>query len=278
MTETNETIEAVTEKPEYAPVEITLETLLESGAHFGHKVDRWNPKMLPYIYGKKGDVHVINLDLTVNYWAKTAPMIKKAASRGATFMFVGTKEQARGAVQEAATRCGAYYINNRWLGGTLTNFETIRRSISKMDRLETLLKKADEPGSDIRIGKKEKLQITRKIDKIAVNLAGVRDMKRVPDFIFVVDVSRDSIAVEEARKLGVPVIALVDTNADPSLIDFPIPTNDDSRRAIELFTNAVADQIALGRLSFNPKARGQEGKPEFTKKDSFVAVEIQPQA
>ena len=230
----------------YQPVKVTLDALLSAGAHFGHKVERWNPRMLPFIYGKKGGVHVINLDITLDYWQKTAPRIKEAAAQGKTFLFVGTKEQAGEVVKSAAERCGAFYINYRWLGGALTNFQTIKRSIAKMDALEDLLKKADDDKSEVRLGKKEKLQITRKLEKLSVNLGGIRKMRRIPDYIFIVDINRDSIAVQEARKLHVPVIALVDTNSDPTFVDLPIPTNDDSRRAIELFVNAVADQVAAG--------------------------------
>lgn len=254
----------------YKAVDVTLDALLAAGAHFGHKVERWNPRMLPFIFGKKGGVHVINLDITLDYWQKTAPKIKAAAAQGKTFLFVGTKEQAGDVVKSAAERCGAFYINYRWLGGALTNFQTMKRSISKMDALEQLLKKADDEKSEVRLGKKEKLQITRKLEKLSVNLGGIRKMRRIPDYIFIVDINRDAIAVQEARKLHVPVIALVDTNSDPTFVDWPIPTNDDSRRAIELFVNAVSDQVAAGVKEASKQAAAAK-KAKQVKKKPVVA-------
>lgn len=260
-------------------VEVTIESLLEAGAHFGHKIERWNPKMLPFIYGKKGDIHVINLDLTLEYWKKAAPVIQKAAEDGSSFLFVGTKEQAREAVKQAAEDAEVFYVNYRWLGGALTNFETIRRSIARMNKLEELLIKAEDPESEVRLAKKEILQIKRKLEKLSANLAGVRKMKRIPDYMFVVDINRDSIAIQEAKRLHIPVIALVDTNTDPSLVDYPIPTNDDSKRAIELFTSAVAEQIKKGRkASRRNNAQAVEAKTEVAQEEPEMETAASPAA
>ena len=266
-------------KKEYTPVQVTLESLLAAGAHFGHKAENWNPQMLPYIYGKRNNVYVINLDLTVDYWRKAQEAVKKAASEGKTFLFVGTKDQAREAVQEAAERCGAFYINYRWLGGALTNFETIKKSINRMSKMESLLEKAEDPESDIKLGKKERLEIRRKLEKLSVNLGGIRDMKRPPDVIFIVDINKDSIAVQEAKRLHIPIVALIDTNTDPMLVDYKIPSNDDSKRAISLFANAVSDAVVAGRKlqkKAAPKSKDSAAKKSTAKKateDEAVATE-----
>ena len=242
----------------YTPVEVSLKSLLEVGAHFGHSVECWNPKMLPFIYGKRNNVHVINLDLTLTYWERCADAIRKFASEGKKFLFVGTKDQAQSIVKEAAERCGSFYVNYRWLGGALTNFETMKRSIRKMEKMEELLHKAADPESEIKLAKKEQLKIKKDLEKLSVNLDGIRKMRGIPDLMFVVDIKKDSIAVEEARKLAIPVIALVDTNVDPELITFPVPSNDDSKKAIHLFVNAVADQILAGRNLHSSKSEREE--------------------
>ena len=260
---------------DYKPVDVNLETLLEAGAHFGHQAEKWNPKMLPFIYGKKNNVHIINLDLTLDYWKKAKQIVKTYAEQGKSFLFVGTKEQSREIVANAAIRCGEFYINNRWLGGTLTNHETIKRSIKKMNSLEDLLKRSEEPDSKIKINKKEKLYINRFIDKLSANLSGIREMKKAPDVVFVVDIKRDAIAVDEAVRLHIPVIALVDTNTDPRIIRHPIPANDDSKKTIELFANAIADVIILGKASYERSFSQTQGankgrKNRDTKKSEIV--------
>ena len=235
---------------EYKPVTVSIKSLLEAGAHYGHKTDKWNPKMLPYIFAERNGVHIINLDLTLQFWEKARKFILDVTSRGGLVLFVGTKQQAFGMVKQAAERCGAFYINNRWLGGTLSNFETIRNSINRMKKMEELLIEAEKKDTKIRIGKKERLSISKQVSKLAVNLGGIRDMKKVPDLIFVVDINKEDIAVSESRRLRVPVVALVDTNTDPNLVSFPIPANDDAARTLALFINAVADAVIEGREAF----------------------------
>ncbi len=221
--------------------EISVKTLLEAGVHFGHQTRRWNPKMTPYIFGAKDKIHIINLD-------KTAVMLKEAlkfagdiAADGGRVLFVGTKRQASERVAEAATKCGQYFVNHRWLGGMLTNWKTISQSLKKLETLENRLK--DE---NITLKKKEILNIERKIEKLKRALGGVRNMGGLPSLLFVLDVIVDKTAVEEAKVLGIPVIGICDTNADPSNIDFPIPGNDDSVKAIDLYCSAMESAIIEG--------------------------------
>jgi small subunit ribosomal protein S2 len=233
-----------------APVEINIRTLLEAGAHYGHQKDKWNPKMIPYIYGVKNRINIINLDKTLKLWDKAKNFIINTTTEGGTVLFVGTKIQARQIVKDEAERCGAFHITRRWLGGTLTNFQTIRNSIDRMKKLEELLKKSDETNSDVKISKKEKLSISRDLEKLYGNIGGVRSMKRVPDVLFVLDVNKEHIAVTEAKKMKIPVVALVDTNVDPDFIDYPIPSNDDASRTLKLFIKAIADAIIEGSKQY----------------------------
>ena len=221
--------------------------MLEAGAHFGHKAERWNPKMLPYIFGVRNRVHIINLDTTLECWQKARKYIVEVASRGGKVLFVGTKQQAREAVKEAAERCGAYYVNNRWLGGTLSNLATIRNSISRMNKLNELVKKSETKDSGVRIAKKERMSIAKQVGKLMVNLGGITEMNRQPDLVFIVDICKETIAISESLKLHIPVVALADTNSDPTKIQFPIPCNDDAVGAITLFLNAVADAVIEGK-------------------------------
>jgi len=230
-----------------------MRSLLDAGAHFGHKAEKWNPKMLPFIYGKRNHIHIINLDLTLELWARARKFISDVASRGGNILFVGTKQQSRELVKEAAERCGGFYVNHRWLGGTLSNFETIRNSIARMGKLEELLRASEDKESKIKLSKKERLGITREISKLAVNLQGIRSMKKLPDVIFAVDILKERIAVSEAKNLRIPLVALVDTNADPSEVTFPIPANDDAVRTIKLFVNAVSDAFNEGRLIYQAR-------------------------
>ncbi|MCB0331974.1 MAG: 30S ribosomal protein S2 [Bdellovibrionales bacterium] len=250
-------METTPKTPEnYEPVEITLQTLLDAGAHYGHQASRWNPKMMPYIYGERNDVHILNLDMTLNLWRKAAKVLEDIANRGGMVLFVGTKLQGRDLVKQAAERCGAFSITQRWLGGTLSNFETVKRSINRMKKLEELLLQANDGESKVKINKKEKLNISRQLQRLEDNLGGIRNMRHLPDALFVIDINRESIAVSEARKLHIPVIALVDTNVDPTVIDYPIPSNDDATKTIRLFVNAAADAVQRGRQAF--LARGPE--------------------
>jgi small subunit ribosomal protein S2 len=226
---------------------ITIRTLIDAGAHYGHQTERWNPKMLPNIYGARNGVHIINLDITMKRWEIARKYIVDRVSLGGNVLFVGTKQQAKEIVKEEAQRSGAFYVTSRWLGGCLSNFQTIKNSIDRMRKLEGLLAEASTEGTKIKITKKERLDISRQVEKLEANLGGIRDMKRVPDVIFIVDVVKESIAIAEANRLHIPVVALVDTNADPAAVAFPIPSNDDAARSIRLFCSAVADAIIEGR-------------------------------
>jgi small subunit ribosomal protein S2 len=250
---------------------ISIESLLEAGAHFGHQSYRWDPKMLPYLFGEKNGIHIINLDLTMEAWKRAEKFLEDTANRGGSILFVGTKPQAREVVIETAEKCGGFSVTQRWLGGTLSNFETIKRSISRMRKIEELLEKLAQPDNTIRLNKKERLGLTRELAKLEANLGGIRTMRHVPDVIFVVDVKREMIAIKEARKLQIPVVALVDSNVDPSVVDFPIPSNDDATKAIKLFVENVAAAVSRGRaayLSRGPELterRGRNGDGENIK-------------
>ena len=246
--------------PEYSPVPVSIKTLLEAGAHFGHKAERWNPKMLPYIYGERNKIHIINLDITIEMWERARKFVLDIASRGGKVLMVGTKPQAREVIRSAALRCGSFYVNNRWLGGTMSNLSTIRNSVSRMKKLEELLRQAETPDSGIRLAKKERLEISRQLAKLEINLGGIRDMNKHPDVVFVVDINKESIAVAEALKLHIPVIALVDTNVDPSKIRFPIPCNDDAAGAIRLLVNGAADAVLEGRKMYEARLAEMESQ------------------
>jgi small subunit ribosomal protein S2 len=235
---------------------------MDAGAHFGHQTQRWNPKMLPNIYGARNGVHIINLDITMKKWEIARKYIVDRVSLGGNLLFVGTKQQAKDIIREEATRCGAFFIASRWLGGCLSNFQTIKNSIERMRRLENLLQEAAQENSKVKLHKKERLDISRQVEKLESNLGGIRNMKKTPDVIFLVDVVKESIAIAEANRLHIPVVALVDTNADPSAVSFAIPSNDDASRTIRLFCAAVADAVLEGRAIYNarvPAAGGQSG-------------------
>lgn len=257
--------EATYEAPQY-PVQVTIKSMLEAGAHFGHQTARWNPKMLPYIYTAKNGVHIINLDLTQKLWDRARKYIVDTTSRGGNLLFVGTKPAAREIVKNEAARCSGLYVTTRWLGGTLSNFDTIKSSIERMRKHEELLKQAEDPESKVKLSKREKLEISRELGKLEQSLGGIRTMKKVPDVLFVVDVVKEAIAVAEARRLRIPVIALVDTNVDPNLIDFPVPSNDDAARTIKLFVAAVADAVIEGRAEYEAR-RAKEVQAEQDKRE-----------
>lgn len=227
--------------------EVSIKSLIEAGAHYGHQVQKWNPKMLPYLYGERNGVHIINLDCTMRLWRVARKKLVQIVSNGGTVLFVGTKLQGREAVRAEADRCGAYHVTTRWLGGTLTNLRTIRKSIDKMEQLEGLLAKAESQDNEITLNKKERLTISRKLAKLHDHIGGIRNMKKVPDVLFVLDVKKESIAVAEAKRLGIPVIGLVDSNSDPDVVDYPIPSNDDATRALRLFIGAVAEAVLEGK-------------------------------
>ncbi|RMG45548.1 MAG: 30S ribosomal protein S2 [Candidatus Dadabacteria bacterium] len=258
---------ASSEEYEHVPVPVTIKALLEAGAHYGHQTDKWNPKMLPYIFCERNGLHIINLDLTLKAWERARKYIVDITSRGGNLLFVGTKNQARKIIEQQATRCGAFYVTSRWLGGTLSNFQTIKNSIDRMRKMEDLLRKAADPESDVKLNKKEQISIKRKLEKLENSIGGIRYMKKVPELIFIVDINKESIAVAEARRLRIPVVALVDTNCDPSSIDFPIPSNDDATRTIQLFAAAVADAVLEGRQVFEmQRVKKEEAKNGATDK------------
>lgn len=224
---------------------VTMREMLEAGVHFGHQTRYWNPKMAPYIFGARGKIHIINLEHTLPLLNDAMNFISKIASRRGTIMFVGTKRAAGAAIAEAATKCGMPYVSHRWLGGMLTNFRTIKASVK---RLKTLEEMSTNDGFG-HLVKKEVLQLTREKEKLQKSLGGIKEMKGLPDALFVIDVSHEDIAIKEARALGIPVIAVVDTNCSPDGVDYMIPGNDDAIRSIRLYTQIAAESVLEGRAS-----------------------------
>ena len=233
---------------------ITMRQMLEAGVHFGHQTRYWDPKMAPYIFGARGKIHIINLEKTLPLLIDSLNFIGGIAAKRGSVIFVGTKRAASKSVAEEATRCGMPYVSHRWLGGMLTNFRTIRQSIKRLRQIE----KMEEDGSFARLLKKEVLQLTRERDKLEKTLGGIKDMKNLPNAMFVVDVGHEDIAVKEARKLGIPVIGIVDTNCSPNDIDYIIPGNDDAIRSIRLYTQLAADAVLEGRASVPHIEEGDE--------------------
>ncbi len=230
---------------------IQMKELLEAGVHFGHQTRRWNPKMKPYIFSTRKNIHILDLQKTVALANKAAEFITTSVTEGKTVLFVGTKKQAKKAIAEQAARCGMPYVNNRWLGGMLTNYATVRRSLNLMLEIEGL----ETSGGLAQRPVKERMSLTRRKEKLQANLGGIRDMQGLPDILFVVDTRKDTLAVAEARRLNIPVVALVDTNCDPEEITYPIPANDDAIRAIALFCAIIADAVLEGQ---EYRARQQE--------------------
>jgi len=222
---------------------ISMKELLEAGVHFGHQTKRWNPKMKEYIFGERNGIYIIDLQKTLKLFKDAMRFVGEMAAQGKNVMFVGTKRQAQEAIAEEATRCGMYYINNRWLGGLLTNFLTVKGSIKRLRELETM----STEGTWGSRSKKEISRLERERKHLSQNLAGIKDMPGLPDLIFVVDSSKESIAVKEAKRLNIPVVGVVDTNCDPDEVDYVIPGNDDALRAIKLFTSKIADAVIEGR-------------------------------
>ena len=221
---------------------ITMKELLEAGVHFGHQTKRWNPKMKEYIFGERNGIYIIDLQKTLKMFKEAAKFATDVAAEGRVILFVGTKRQAQDAIAEEATRCGMFYINQRWLGGLLTNWATVQKSVKRLQELDEM---ATDGRYDL-LTKKEIIRLERERKHLQANLAGIKNMRRLPDAIFVVDSNNEQIAVKEARKLGIPVVAVVDTNCDPTLVDYVIPGNDDALRAIRLFTSKIADSIVEG--------------------------------
>ncbi len=222
---------------------VTMKDLLECGVHFGHQTRRWNPKMKKYIFGVRKNIYIIDLQKTLRYFRNTYQIVVDAAAEGKTVLFVGTKKQARQSVRDAAIACGMPYVDNRWLGGMLTNFPTIQKSIRKLD----VITEMQENGQMDLLTKKEALMLTRQKEKLEVYFGGIRNMKKLPDMLFIVDAVKEHIAVLEARCLGIPVVAPLDTNCDPDLITYPIPGNDDAIRSIQLFCREMTEAINEGK-------------------------------
>jgi small subunit ribosomal protein S2 len=222
---------------------ISMKELLEAGVHFGHQTKRWNPKMKEYIFGERNGIYIIDLQKTLKLFKEAMRFVGEMASQGKNVLFVGTKRQAQEAIAEEATRCGMYYVNQRWLGGLLTNHITIQRSIKRLKELDTMATDQQYQGRS----KKEITRLERERKHLQLYLAGIKDMPGLPDYLFVIDSNKEEIAVREARKLGIPVVAVVDTNCDPGMVDLPIPGNDDALRAIRLFSSKVADAVVEGR-------------------------------
>ncbi len=225
------------------PCNVTMKDLLESGVHFGHQKRRWNPKMKKFIFGVRKNIYIIDLQKTLRYIKYTYNIVRDAAAEGKTILFVGTKKQAVEAIKEHATRAGMPYVNQRWLGGMLTNFKTIQKSIRKLEIIE----KMQESGQVNLLTKKERLILERRRAKLEKVLGGIRNMKKIPDMLFIVDTVKEKIAVAEANKLGLPIVAPVDTNCDPDVVDYPIPGNDDAIRSVNLFCKTIADAIIEGK-------------------------------
>lgn len=223
--------------------QVSMRQMLEAGLHFGHQTRRWNPKMKPYIYGPRNGIYIINLDATMRHFRSSYSFIVDLVGKGGTIMFVGTKRQARDIVAHEAARCGMFYVNHRWLGGMMTNFQTIKNSIERLKKIEAM----KEDGSINRFPKKEILMMEKELVKLDRNLGGIKNMRTHPDAIFVIDPKKEDIAVNEAQKLNIPVVALTDTNCDPDGIDYLIPGNDDAIRSIKLIASLIADAVLEGK-------------------------------
>ena len=240
---------------------IAMKDLLEAGVHFGHQTKRWNPKMKPYIFGERNGIYILDLGRTSRLYREAADFVSNLAAQGGTVLFVGTKRQAQDAIAEESQRCGMFHVNQRWLGGLLTNFSTIQRSLARLRDLEAL---ATDGRADT-LSKKELARLDKERRKLAKNLDGIRGMGRLPDAVFIVDTKHEQIAVDEARKLKIPVIGVVDTNCDPDEVDFVIPGNDDALRSIRLFSAGIADAVLAGRgIAESAAAEAADAKSRAT--------------
>jgi small subunit ribosomal protein S2 len=234
---------------------ITMKELLEAGVHFGHQTKRWNPRMKEYIFGERNGIYIIDLQKTLKMFKEASKFVTDLTGQGKVILFVGTKRQAQDAIAEEANRCGMFYINQRWLGGLLTNWITVQKSVKRLQEL-------DEMATDGRyelLTKKEVIKLERERKHLQANLAGIKNMRRLPDALFIVDSNNEAIAVKEARKLGIPVVAVVDTNCDPTVVDYVIPGNDDALRAIRLFTSKISDSVVEGVQMVNDKRASEAG-------------------
>ncbi len=250
---------------------VTMKDLLECGVHFGHQTRRWNPKMKKFIFGERKNIYIIDLQKTLRYFKYTYNVVRDAAAEGKTVLFVGTKKQARNAIKEHAQRCGMPFVATRWLGGMLTNYPTIRKSIRKLEVIEQM----EENGQINLLTKKEALMLRRKKEKLLKYLEGYRDVKKTPDMLFVIDAVKEHIAIKEARRMGMKIIAPLDTNCDPDLIDYPIPGNDDAIRSINLFCREIADAIIEGKaLAAEESGEEAEGTTEGISEAAAEAANV----
>ena len=245
---------------------VSMKQLLEAGVHFGHQTRRWNPKMAPYIYMERNGIYIIDLQKTVKKLEEAYNFVRSVAEEGGSILFVGTKKQAQDAIREEAERCGMFFVNARWLGGMLTNFKTIR---SRIDRLAQL-RKMQEDGTFDMLPKKEVIKLTNEIDKLEKYLGGVKEMRKLPSALFIIDPRKERNAINEARKLGIPIVAIVDTNCDPDEIDYIIPGNDDAIRAIRLISQTMANAVIEGR-------QGSDVAPEAEEAQEVAAEAAQPE-
>jgi small subunit ribosomal protein S2 len=238
---------------------VTMREMLEAGVHFGHQTRFWNPKMAPYIFGHRNKIHIVNLEKTLLKYNEAMDFVRKLASKRGTILFVSTKRQARETLAEEARRAGMPYVDERWLGGMLTNFKTVKQSIKRLKELEATI----EEGSIEKLSKRDALMTRRELEKLNKSIGGIKDMGGLPDALFVIDVGYHKIAITEARKLGIPVVAVVDTNHSPDGVDYVIPGNDDSSRAIRLYARGVADAVLQGRSQVLTEITTAEGDEEF---------------
>lgn len=249
--------------------QVTMKEMLDAGVHFGHQTQRWNPKMKPYVYTSRGGIHIIDLQKTVVKANKAAEFVKNIAANGGKIIFVGTKKQAIEPIQEAAQKCGQYYVTKRWLGGMLTNFETIKSSIDRLRKIDQM----KEKGEFNFLTKKERAKIEKEYLRLTEYLSGIRDMKDAPKAMFVVDLPKEHIAVAEAKRLKMPVVGIADTNSDPEVVEYPIPGNDDAIRSIKLFANLVADAYLEGAKEWEQKLRTMTDKQSDLDKETGVKEE-----
>ena len=256
--------------------EFSMRQLLEAGVHFGHQTHRWNPKMAPYIFGARSNIHILDLSQTVPLLHQALVQVRETAAKGGRILFVGTKRAASDPIATAAKRCAQYYVNHRWLGGMLTNWATISKSIGRLRELEALLGEGEQAATGLT--KKELLKMTREKDKLDKALGGIKDMGGKPDLMFVIDTNKESIAIKEARRLGIPVVSILDTNCDPSHADFPIPGNDDAARAINLYCDLIADAVLDGLTESQANMGVDLGAAENPVEMALATAEPAPEA
>ncbi len=249
----------------------SMKALLEAGVHFGHQTKRWNPKMAKYIYATRNDIHIIDLQISVDHVEAAYEFVKSIAAEGKNVLFVGTKKQAQDAIQQEAERCGMYYINQRWLGGTLTNFKTIRTRIERLNKINQM----EIIGEFELLPKKEVLKLKAERDQLEKNLGGIKNMRTLPGCLFVVDLKKEEIAIKEAKKLNIPIVAVVDTNCDPDLVDYVIPGNDDAIRAIQLFASVMADAVIEAKQGESFSAGAAEKQEEVAEEVAAVAEPVE---